>query len=180
MKNRIKELRQINNLTQQEFADRLNIKRGTLANYELGRNEPIDAVVTLICREFGVNENWLRYGIGDMKTETDQRQKLSRFFADVLATAPDERSAFVAALDDLPPEFWPMIADLARNYVDALKKEEAQETEQKNTQAESRPGRTIIKIAGRDGSLEERALTGEEMERLRLQAETLPDAPEDF
>lgn len=125
MKSRIKQLRQLNNLTQQEFADRLNIKRGTLANYELGRNEPIDAVVTLICREFDVNENWLRHGIGAMKAETTQRQKLTRFFADVLATCPDERSAFVAALDDLPPEFWPMVAELARNYADNLKKEEA-------------------------------------------------------
>lgn len=125
MKNRIKELRQANNLTQQEFADRLNIKRGTLANYELGRNEPIDAVVSLICREFAVNENWLRHGIGEMKAESTQKQKISRFFADVLATCPDERSAFVAALDDLPPEFWPMIADLIRNYAENLKKEEA-------------------------------------------------------
>lgn len=126
MRSRIKQLRQVNNLTQQEFADRLNIKRGTLANYELGRNEPIDAVVTLICREFDVNENWLRHGIGEMKAETTQRQKLTRFFADVLATCPDERSAFVAALDDLPPEFWPMVAELARNYADNLKKEEAE------------------------------------------------------
>lgn len=126
MKNRIKQLRQANNLTQQEFADRLGIKRGTLANYELGRNEPIDAVVTLICREFDVNENWLRHGIGEMKSESTQKQKIARFFADVLATCPDERSAFVAALDDLPPEFWPMVAELARNYVDNLKKEETQ------------------------------------------------------
>lgn len=124
MKNRIKELRQLHNLTQQEFADRLNIKRGTLANYELGRNEPIDAVVTLICREFNVNENWLRHGIGDMKAESTQRQKIAHFFADVLATCPDERSAFVAALDDLPHDFWPMVAELARNYADNLKKEE--------------------------------------------------------
>lgn len=124
MKDRIKELRQLLDLTQQEFADRLNIKRGTLANYELGRNEPIDAVVTLICREFNVNENWLRYGIGDMKSESTQRQKIAHFFADVLATCPDERSAFVAALDDLPHDFWPMVAELARNYADNLKKEE--------------------------------------------------------
>lgn len=124
MKNRIKELRQLHGLTQQEFADRLNIKRGTLANYELGRNEPIDAVVTLICREFNVNENWLRHGIGDPKKESTQRQKIAHFFADVLATCPDERSAFVAALDDLPHDFWPMVAELARNYADNLKKEE--------------------------------------------------------
>lgn len=124
MKTRIKEIRQLNKLTQQEFADRLGIKRGTIANYELGRNEPIDAVITLICREFDINESWLRYGTGDMKAETTQKQKLTRFFADVLATAPDDRSAFVAALDDLPPEFWPLVVDLAKNIVQNIKKEE--------------------------------------------------------
>lgn len=124
LKNRIKEIRQSYELTQQEFADRLGIKRGTIANYELGRNEPIDAVITLICREFRVNENWLRYGTGDMKAETTQKQKLTRFFADVLATAPDDRSAFIAALDDLPPEFWPLVVDLAKGIVANIKEKE--------------------------------------------------------
>lgn len=124
MKDRIKEVRKTNDLTQQEFAERLNIGRSTIAGYESGERIPVSAVITLICREFGVNENWLRHGVGEMKSETTQRQKLTRFFADVLATAPDERSAFVAALDDLPPEFWPMVAELARNYADNLKKEE--------------------------------------------------------
>ena len=70
MKNRIKEIRKKADLTQQEFADRLGIKRGAIANYELGRNIPIDAVISLICREFGVNENWLRNGIEPQYIET--------------------------------------------------------------------------------------------------------------
>lgn len=64
MKNRIKKLRKKLGLTQQQFADRIGIKRATVANYESGRNEPIDSVFTLICREFHVNEEWLREGIG--------------------------------------------------------------------------------------------------------------------
>lgn len=66
MKDRIKTLRKDLGLTQEKFAERLNIKRNTLANYEIGRNEPIDAVISLICREFNVDENWLRTGQGDM------------------------------------------------------------------------------------------------------------------
>lgn len=67
MKNRIREIRKDADLTQQEFADRLGIKRGAIANYELGRNAPIDAVISLICREFKINEEWLRSGRGDKK-----------------------------------------------------------------------------------------------------------------
>ena len=67
MKNRIKEIRKDANLTQQEFANRLGIKRNTIATYESGRNTPIDAVISLICREFKINEEWLRFGKGDKK-----------------------------------------------------------------------------------------------------------------
>lgn len=63
---RIKKLRKALNLTQQEFADRIGIKRGAIANYEIGRNEPADSVCSLICREFNVNEEWLRSGSGEM------------------------------------------------------------------------------------------------------------------
>ena len=65
MNERLKKLRKTLELTQQEFADRIGIKRNTLATYESGRNEPIDAVVSLICREFNVNEDWLRNGGSD-------------------------------------------------------------------------------------------------------------------
>ena len=64
MEARLKAVRKAVGLTQQEFADRLGIKRGAVANYEIGRIDPIDAVISLICREFGVNETWLRSGEG--------------------------------------------------------------------------------------------------------------------
>lgn len=78
MNERIKELRRALNLTQQEFADKLNIKRGAIANYEVGRNEPIDAVISLICREFNVNEEWLRNGTGEMFVEARENSIVAK------------------------------------------------------------------------------------------------------
>ena len=66
MEERIKKIRRMLDLTQQEFASRIGIKRNTIANYEAGRNEPIDSVISLICREFNVKEKWLRTGEGEM------------------------------------------------------------------------------------------------------------------
>ncbi len=66
MKDRIKKLRKSLDMTQQEFADRIGVKRNTIGQYEIGRNEPIDTVIILICREFGVSEEWLRTGSGEM------------------------------------------------------------------------------------------------------------------
>ena len=66
MKERIKKIRRELNLTQREFAERIGIKRNTIANYETGRNDPVDSVISLICREFNVREEWLRTGEGEM------------------------------------------------------------------------------------------------------------------
>lgn len=66
MNERIKELRKTLGLTQQEFADRIGMKRNTIANYEINRNEPSNSVVSLVCREFNVQEEWLRTGKGEM------------------------------------------------------------------------------------------------------------------
>lgn len=66
MGERIKELRKSLELTQKDFGERLGVKGNTIAQYEIGRNEPVDAVVSLICREFGVSEAWLRDGDGGM------------------------------------------------------------------------------------------------------------------
>ena len=64
MDERIKALRKKLGLTQQAFADRLKIARGNIAAYEVGKNAPSDAVISLICKEFHVNEIWIRTGDG--------------------------------------------------------------------------------------------------------------------
>ena len=63
---RIKKLRKTLDLTQEEFAYHIGVKRNTIATYEINRSTPIDAVIFLICREFNVNEDWLFTGTGEM------------------------------------------------------------------------------------------------------------------
>lgn len=66
MKDRLRELRKSLNMTQKEFADKLGIPRNNVAGYETGKRSPSEAAVSLICREFNVNEEWLRTGKGTM------------------------------------------------------------------------------------------------------------------
>ena len=114
MTERLRELRSALNLTQQEFADRIGIKRGTVANYELGRNEPIDAVVSLICREFHVSEDWLRNGNGDMFEKLDRDQAITEFAAGILADEPDSfRKRLISALATLDARDWAVLEKLA-------------------------------------------------------------------
>ena len=63
---RIKKVRKDLDLTQQAFADRLGMKRNSIAQVEMGRNTS-DQTIISICREFGISETWLRTGAGEMK-----------------------------------------------------------------------------------------------------------------
>ena len=77
MNERIRKLRKTLDLTQQEFGNRLGVKRNTIATYETGKSSPSDAAVALICREFGVNEVWLRTGEGEMFTKISDDDEFS-------------------------------------------------------------------------------------------------------
>ena len=52
-------------MTQQKFADRLGLKRQTIAAYEIGNIEPSESTLLLICKEFSVNKEWLLTGKGE-------------------------------------------------------------------------------------------------------------------
>ncbi len=71
MRERIKQIRTEAGLTQEKFAQRLGLKRNSVANYEIGRNIPLDAIQQAICREFNINLNWLKTGKGDMHCSSD-------------------------------------------------------------------------------------------------------------
>lgn len=125
MNDRIKKVRTALGLSQQEFADRIGIKRGAVANYEVGRNEPIDAVISLICREFNVSERWLRTGEGDMFVQISRDKEIMRFVGDVMQGEDDNfRRRFLLALARLPEERWADIEDFARQITAESKKEE--------------------------------------------------------
>lgn len=62
---RIKKLRKALDLTQQEFGRRIGMKQNTIALIEGGRKTS-EQTIFAICREFNVNEVWLRTGEGDM------------------------------------------------------------------------------------------------------------------
>ena len=56
MKDRIKKIRKELDLTQQKFADRIGVKQNTVAQYEMGRNIPIDSAGNLISMKIGCEQ----------------------------------------------------------------------------------------------------------------------------
>ena len=119
---RIKEIRKNLQLTQVEFATRLGLKQNSIAQIEMGLRNPSDQTITSICREFGVNELWLRTGEGDMYKQLDRYQELSSFFGDLMMTEPDVRHRLIGAIMHADLEELRMIERFAWRWVEETKK----------------------------------------------------------
>ena len=63
---RIRQIRVMRNLTQTEFGDAIGIKTSSVSEIERGKNAVTQQVRKSVCREFGVSEEWLQTGNGDM------------------------------------------------------------------------------------------------------------------
>ena len=107
MNERIKDLRKRLGLTQQAFADRLKIARGNIGAYEVGKNAPSDAVISLICKEFNVNEIWLRTGEGgddNMFTKVNEEDRFSINLGKLSRTENQMARNMLNAIAEADPE----------------------------------------------------------------------------
>lgn len=80
MYNRIKEIRKALSLNQNEFAEKIGLSQSTLAMIEVGKRTFSDKHIKLICTTFGINENWLRTGEGNMFNSTPYERELLNIF----------------------------------------------------------------------------------------------------
>ena len=84
MKDRIRLLRKELGLNQTDFGERIGVKQAAISGYESGIRTPLDAVVTSICREFCVNEDWLRNGTGEMFKEKLPEDEVASYVEELL------------------------------------------------------------------------------------------------
>lgn len=96
---RISQIRKSLKLTQDKFSKRLGLARNTIATYETGVRIPMDSIIISICREFSVNEDWLRTGEGDMFAPIDVDDE---YFAAATEISNDNDEFAMAAII----EYW--------------------------------------------------------------------------
>lgn len=150
MKDRIKAVREHYHLTMEAFGARIGIKKSSVSLLESGKNDPSERTIKSICREFNVNETWLRTGDGDM-FDQDQPSILSRLADEYKLTAREQsalsaflelsdsdRAAIMRYVDKLVEKFSPAsVSDTtaeavaaARDYLDMV-------ADEKNTEGDS-------------------------------------------
>ena len=107
MQERIKAIRTALGISQTKFAERLSMSRSAVCKLESGENSPSEQTSMLICREFNVNEDWLRTGEGEMFIELDPEDELMIWAGTVLKDKPDSfRRRFVRMLSKMTDEEW--------------------------------------------------------------------------
>jgi len=65
MQQRLKQIRKKFHKTQSEFGDSIGVARDTVTSWEVGRVVPPEVAIRSIVREFGVDYDWLKTGVGD-------------------------------------------------------------------------------------------------------------------
>lgn len=114
MYKRLKKLRNELEMTQQEFADILGTARGNISAYEVGKNAPSDAVISLICKtdfpKGRVNETWLRTGEGEMFIEASRDEQIAAFVGGILKDEEDTfQKKFISMLAALDESDWEVL-----------------------------------------------------------------------
>lgn len=95
MNTRFKELRKRLALNQEEMGNKLGVTNTAISKWENGERGIPDSAIISICREFNVNEIWLRTGVGEMFRPRSDAEELAELVSTRLVDAPD---AFQAAL----------------------------------------------------------------------------------
>ena len=126
MNERIRLLRKELGLNQSDFGNKIGVKQGTVAGYESGARTPLDAVVSSICREFDVNEEWLRTGEGEMFEQITEQQKLLKYTGMLLkdkdSAIVNAIQSFIVTYEQLDDTSKATLEKIAQQFIDNLKK----------------------------------------------------------
>lgn len=124
MNKRIGEVRKNQKLNQQEFADKLGLTKNFISLLETGSREPSDRTIKDICREFSVNETWLRTGEGEMFIQLSRDAQITKFVGEALrGESLTDQQRFLNALLGATPEELHAIAEFAKRLAAEYAKE---------------------------------------------------------
>lgn len=100
---RVKKVRKSKEMTMEKFGERLGVTRTAISNIEKGYRGLTEQMLKAICREFSINEEWLRTGDGDMPQKLSEEEEIADLVSDVLENGKNN-------------EFYGIILEIIRTY----------------------------------------------------------------
>lgn len=111
---RIKDIRRSTGLSQTDFAERLGTTRGVITNLEGEKTTPNEPFIKLICREFNIDEHWLRTGEGEMKQKLTRNQEIAEYLGHLMGNPDDDiRKQFILNVSKLDADEIRLLAEIA-------------------------------------------------------------------
>lgn len=119
LKDRIKFIRTSKNLSQDEFGRIINLSRSQIAGYETGAKNVTDRAINDICREFKINEEWLRTGEGEIEAKMTSDEEFAFLVGAFGAESDDYKKRIIKAMLEIQSkDDWELIA----SFVERLAK----------------------------------------------------------
>lgn len=164
MNERIKELRKALGLTLEKFGEKLGVQKSAISKIERGENGVAEPMFKLICREFNVNENWLRTGEGEMFMQKTRDEEIASFINGIDGCTDSFKSRFIKMLASLDENEWKLLeekaVELCKPYIDAAASSSSGTGSGSSTApvtiraAHMNPGATREQIAADDAMME--------------------------
>jgi transcriptional regulator with XRE-family HTH domain len=124
--NRIKTIRQGENLTQSQFADKIGLSRNYVAMIEIGQREPSDRTISDICRIFDIQEDWLRYSLEPMRSARSEEEEIAALVGSALSGSADLRKAVIKMICSRTDEELQVLEKALRDVYNSIAEEKSQ------------------------------------------------------
>lgn len=118
---RIRLIRKETGLNQTDFGEKVGLRQSSLGQIESGVRNATDRTIILICEKYGVREEWLRNGTGEMFLESDSTivsQLSSEYGLDAF------EKVLIEGFLKMKPEERAVIKTYVRNLIDTLTTDE--------------------------------------------------------
>lgn len=111
-------------ITKSKAAETLGVSGAFISQLCGGTRIPSDRTITDICREFGVDEVWLRTGEGEPFADESREEQILRFATQTVRGSDEFRKAFVSMLAKLDAQDWENLAKIYAKATEHYKKSE--------------------------------------------------------
>ena len=120
---RIKEIRKGAGLTLEKFGAKIGITAASLSTIENGKSNPSVQTVLMICREFNVNEDWLRDGTGEPFMQLSREETIAEYVGRINGgNITDIEESTIKFMAGTPVEEWETLARELRRFAETIKK----------------------------------------------------------
>ena len=126
---RLKIIRKFKKMSQEEFGKKIGVTKTAVSKMELGTYNITDSMIKLVCKEFHINEDWLRHGEGEMEFELLPTSETATYVSSLLIKDNpfnDLIKALMSAYDKLDPKSQAIINESIALQFELTKKKQSE------------------------------------------------------